>query len=236
MPQGQVNVANVKSGMSEIVQLRQLMGERFPGVPAWSETTTAKTPGVWPTSLPSLDAPLGGGLPKSRITEVVSAGSSAGSALLLRALLRQAGESRQLTGLIDGLDSFDPSAVRQSVLSRLLWVRCHTAQEALKAADILLRDRNLGLVMLDLKMNPATQLRKISGTTWYRLQRLVQQTSTVFLALTPYPMVPSAETRLVLQNRLTLDDVDQKEETLWPHLTFELARSSTAEESGQAAG
>jgi hypothetical protein len=222
--------------MSEIVQLRELMAERFPGVPTWSETSAAKTPHLWLTGLASLDALLGGGLTKSKITELVSAGSSAGSGLLLRALLRQAWETRQLAGLIDGADSFDPGALRQPVLSRLLWVRCHTGQEALKAADILLRDRNFGLVVLDLKMNPAAQLRKVSGTAWYRLQRLVQQTSTAFLAITPYPMVPSVETRLTLQSRLTLDDVSQPEETLSSHLKFELARSAFAEESGRAAG
>ncbi|HZM06053.1 MAG TPA: hypothetical protein VFC44_23885 [Candidatus Saccharimonadales bacterium] len=222
--------------MSEIFQLRQLLAERFPGVPAWSEVAAAKIPGCWPTGLPALDALLGGGLPKSRITELVSAGPSAGSALLLRALLRQAWKVRQLAGLIDGLDSFDPSAVGQPALSRLLWVRCQTAQEALKAADILLRDRNLGLVMLDLKMNPAAQLRKISGAAWYRLQRLAQQTSTAFLVVTPWPMAPSAETRLILQSRLTLEDVLKKEDSLWPHFKFEQARASAGEESADAAG
>ena len=69
--------------------------------------------------------------------------------MLLRALLRQSHRARQWMALIDGRDSFDPAGVEAPVLSRLFWVRCQTAEEALKAADLLLRDRNFPLVVLD---------------------------------------------------------------------------------------
>jgi len=121
-------------------------------------------------------------------------------------------------------------------LSRLFWVRCNTAEEALKATDILLRDRNLSLIVLDLKMNPAAQLRKISGATWYRLQRIARQSATAFVALTPHPMIASAETRLILESRFTLDALPEDETQLLAELKFELARSVAGEESQEAAG
>ncbi len=221
---------------SEIIELRRIVSERFPHARTWSRNAPAKTHSFWPTSLPSLDSLLQGGLGLGAITEVAGNGSGTGGALLLRALLRQTAVTGRLMGLIDGCDSFDLDGLEPSVLSRLFWVRCKTAEEALKAADILLRDRNLSLIVLDLKMNPAAQLRKISGTTWYRLQRIAKQSGTAFLALTPHPMIASAETRLILESRFTLDSLPEDETRLLSELKFELARSAAGEESQEAAG
>ncbi len=211
-----------------VIELRQLLAGRFPRVRTAAELELAKPAySCWPTGLPQLDSLLQGGLPKGAITEAVSPRSGSGSALMLQALLRQAQQTRQLAGLIDGLDSFDAAALEQPVLSRLLWVRCKTADEAMKAADILLRDRNLPLLVLDLKMNPAAQLRKISGTTWYRMQRIVQQTATAFLVLTPWPLIASADARLSLENHFTLADLAETAPA--PELKFDLTRWSFGE-------
>jgi len=214
---------------SGIVQLRRLLAERFPRVRTWTEEAPAGSPAHRPTGLPRLDALLQGGLAQNAITEVAAPGHGAGGALFLRVLLQQTHRAGQWMGLIDGQDSFDPGALPQAVLSRLFWVRCQTAEEALKAADILLRDRNLPLVALDLKMNPAAQLRKISGTTWYRLQRVVRQTATALVVLTPHPMIAGAGTRLMLESRLTLDALPESGEELAAELKFELVRSAAAE-------
>jgi hypothetical protein len=220
---------------SGIIELRRLLTDRFPHARTWSKTAPAKTHSFWPTGLPRLDLLLDGGFVKSAITEVASHSSGTGCALLLRALLRQAGHTGQLMGLIDGSDSFDPDGLEESILSRLFWVRCKTAEEALKAADILLRDRNLPLIVLDLKMNPAAQLRKISGAAWYRLQRIARQSATAFVVLTPHPMIASAETRLILESRFTLDALPENQAQLLAELKFELARSAGSQQK-EAAG
>ncbi|HEX4120736.1 MAG TPA: hypothetical protein VH619_08990 [Verrucomicrobiae bacterium] len=220
---------------SGIIQLRRVLAERFPHVRTWSRLPPPKIPPIRPTGLHHLDSLLQGGLSESSITEFVSPGSGAGSALLLRALLWQTRQTAQFMGLIDGADSFDPTGLPPSILSRLFWVRCKTAEEAMKATDILLRDRNLSLIVLDLKMNPAAQLRKISGTTWYRLQRIARQSATAFVAVTPHPMVPSAETRIVLENRFTLDALSQDESRLLAELKFDLTRAP-GEEAQEVAG
>jgi len=219
---------------SGIIELRRLLSDRFPLTRTWSKSAPANTHSGSPTGLPRLDSLLEGGLSKSAITEVASHGSGAGAALFLRALLRQSGHAGQLMGLIDGSDSFDPDGLEASVLSRLFWVRCATADEALKAADLLLRDRNLSLIVLDLKMNPAAQLRKISGAAWYRLQRLARQSATAFVALTPHPMIASAQTRLILESRFTLDALPQDQSQLLSELKFELVRSAISQEKEAA--
>jgi hypothetical protein len=53
-------------------------------------------------------------------------------------------------------------------------------------------------------LNQANELRKIPQTHWYRLQRLVEPTSTAFLVLTRYSMVSSAQLKIVLENQWLL--------------------------------
>src|SRR5204863_28205 len=79
------------------------------------------------------------------------------------------------------------------------------ALKAIKAADLLLRDGNFPLVIVDLILNSPEELRKIPQTTWYRLQRLVESVPTACLVLTRYGMVNSAQLKLVLENSWNLE-------------------------------
>ncbi len=94
----------------------------------------------------------------------------------------------------------------------------------MKAVDLILRDRNLPLVLLDLALNPAKQLRKIPATTWYRLQRIAETTSTIFVAITPQPIVSCAQIRLNLTGQFSLEDVDLEDQRLLSKLKPELAQ------------
>src|SRR3989442_818060 len=108
------------------MELRQSLAERFPTLRLLSELEPEKAGPVVPTGLPPMDQLLGGGLTQGAIIELVNAEQSAGSGLVLCSILRHA--QQQWTGLIDGRDSFDPTAVDFD-LSRLLWVRCQNAAE-----------------------------------------------------------------------------------------------------------
>jgi hypothetical protein len=167
--------------------------------------------------LPALDDAIGGGLPKSAITELSSPQVSAGSALLLYALLQNAQRAGNFLALVDGQDSFDPQPVGNRRLRNLLWVRCTKALEAIKAADLLLRDGNFPLVVLDLVLNASAELRKIPQTSWYRLQRLVETAPIAFLVLTRVSIISSAQLKLSLDNGWTLADLDQND-----HITARL--------------
>ena len=185
-----------------IVDLRNLLAERFPQpfVPSSSRLTTG---------LAAIDDAIDGGFPKSSITELSSSQSSAGTALLLYLLLQNAQRDRYFLALVDGADSFDPQPLGNGRLRNLFWVRCRTTLEAVKAADLLLRDGNFPLVVLDLILNAPSELRKIPQTSWYRLQRLVETAPTAFLVLTRNSIISSAQLKLSLENAWRLEDLDQ---------------------------
>jgi hypothetical protein len=187
---------------SKMVDLRNLLAERFP-------QSLLPPAARLKTRLSGLDQATEGGLPKGAITELTSPHLSAGSGLLIHALLQAAYRDRYFLALIDGRDSFDPGPLGNSRLRNLLWVRCREAVEAMKAADLLLRDGNFPIVILDLVLNAANELRKIPQTSWYRLQRLVEPAPTAFLILTRRNMVSSAQLKLVLENSWTLDDLER---------------------------
>jgi hypothetical protein len=178
---------------AKIIDLRNLLAERFPH-PALARATRLSS------GLPSFDEPIGGGLPRAAITELITPETSAGSASLIRALIHCGYRDHYFVALIDGRDSFDPCGLENTCLQHLLWVRCSKASEGLKAADLLLRDGNFPLVIVDLVLNAPEELRKIPQTNWYRLQRLVEVLPTACLVLTRYEMVSSAQLKLVLEN------------------------------------
>ena len=191
----------------KIVDLRKLLAERFPQ-PPFSVVTRLVT------GLSFVDQTIGGGLPKGAITELISPQISAGSASFIQALLQAAHRDRYFLALIDGRDSFDPSALSEldnARLRNLLWVRCSKALEAVKAADLLLRDGNFPLLIIDLVFNPPEELRKIPQTTWYRLQRLVESAPTACLVLSRHGMVSSAQFKIVLENSWSLETFEEDE-------------------------
>lgn len=211
---------------AKVIDLRRLLAERAPkarfGLPA------PRPAGVVPTGAPGLDAALEGGLPVGATAELVGDGAGSGSAQALHALLRQAAADGRFAALVDGADSFDADAAEELVLARLLWVRCRHAAEALQAADLLLRDRNFPLVALDLKLNPAAELRRIGAPAWRRLARLQEQHRTTLLVITPQPMVSGAAVRIWATARLQLDALDDPPEALAAQLTFTIERRAGA--------
>jgi hypothetical protein len=184
----------------KIIDLRKLLAERFPHPPA--------APATRLVTLPVLDESTEGGLPRGAMTELISAQTSGGSASLIHALLHAAHRDNYFLALIDGRDSFDPCGLNTASLRHLLWVRCSKASEAIKAADLLLRDGNFPLVIIDLVLNSAEELRKIPQTNWYRLQRLVELAPTACLVLSRYEMVGSTQLKLVLENSWNLETFD----------------------------
>jgi hypothetical protein len=95
----------------------------------------------------------------------------------------------------------------------------------MQAADLLLRDGNFPLVILDLVLNPLTELSRIPASNWYRLQRLVEPAPTAFLVLTPRSMISSAQWKLVLENRWTLLQLDVAVADLQAQLKIRLQRA-----------
>jgi len=169
----------------KIIQLRKILAERFPHKSGTHLLTS--------TGWSPLDSLLGGGLPKGSITQLVIPSISAGGAIVLH----------ECVALIDGKNSFEPFT--DSPL--LLWIRCQNAAQALKATDMLLRDNNLPLNILDLKQNSDAELRRIPGSTWYRFQRILEENKSTLLTITRQPIVSSAQISIMLTHQLTFDDL-----------------------------
>ncbi|MEI6357673.1 MAG: hypothetical protein WCP53_11320 [Verrucomicrobiota bacterium] len=213
------------SAQAKIIDLRQLLAERLPR--ARMGFATAAPVATLATGVPALDALLGGGLPLGETTEIVGEGPGSGTAQVLHALLRQAAEDGRFLALVDGADSFDADAAEPAGLARLLWVRCHDADEALQSTDLLLRDRNFPLVVLDLKLNPPAQLRRISGNVWHRFSRLRELHRTTLLVVTAQPFVSGAAVRLQVASRLGTDALSQPPGEVLGRLRFTLLRQAS---------
>lgn len=158
-----------------------------------------------------------GGLPTGAICELCS--SPAAGAAVIGQMLRHVLRNGQRLVLIDGADSFDPSAfplfTRPETASlaegSFLWARCRSAVEAVKVADLILRDGNLPRVILDLQGCAEKEIRAIPSSSWLRLRGLAEESGVSCLAMTPRPLLTCAALRFEAEASFTLDDLDSPE-------------------------
>jgi len=170
---------------------------------------------VWPTGCPSVDEAVGG-LRKGGINEFC--GSTGSGALLLEALLREADRAGWYLALVDAADAFDPTQYAGALLRRMLWVRCQEARQAVRVADLLVRDGNLPLIVLDLQAagTAGVPLRGVPSSTWHRYARLMESGGglTTLLVLSRRPMVEGAALRLHCENRWSPEGLGEPREAL----------------------
>lgn len=201
----------------QIAALRQQLAARFP--------TAQRTPDrALATGLAALDELTGGGLPLSAVTEIVGSAPSCGVSLLWGQLLAATRAAQTRAALVDALDEFDATSFPADLLAHVVWARCRGITEALAAADLLARDANFGLVVLDLRHAPLRELRRVPSTSWYRLQRAVEPTDLALVIATPAACVPSAQLRLELDHPALFDDLERERTTLAAGLTPFLQR------------
>jgi hypothetical protein len=145
--------------------------------------------------------------PCGGITEIVPAHPAAGLSLFVASLLEHEAADSVIPelALIDGRDNFDPGSFSSNECSRLLWIRCKTPEQSIKAADLILRDGNLPRVVIDLLAFPMSELRKIPSSVWHRLKQLIEVNVLSVIALCPHALVPCARLRLSMSSGFTLD-------------------------------
>lgn len=200
-----------------IVAFRDFLRARFP------EAHAPQMPEVVPvasalTCVESLQ------LSRGAITEVTAASASAGVGLLISGLLQRDGACRELTALVDGSDAFDPWSLEASALERLLWVRCRAPDAAIRATDLLLRDGNIPLVLLDLQMQAPRAVQGLPSSVWHRLRMLAEKSGTMLCAFTPVRTVPCARSRVRLDHRFQLADQFQDRSLLLQGLPVQVER------------
>ncbi len=201
-----------------VADLRSLLAARFPERVRRSEGAVA-------TGVRAIDAALGGGLPVCCLTELVSACPGTGGQTTLVELLGTTRRARQRVALIDGANGFVADAVPPDRLRHLVWVRAHGSSEAFAAADILVRDGNYAVVVLDLRGLSERTLLKTPATVWHRLRHAVEAGSSAVLVQTTTPLVPTVPWRLILQRSVPLAARRQTRSSLADGLTVEIARS-----------
>jgi hypothetical protein len=187
----------VPASPSNVATLRALLATRFP-------EKTRKPTGAVATGVRSLDDALGGGLPTGRLTELVSATPGSGGQTIIAELLRNTRAARQRVALIDAANGFVAEDVPSDHLRHLVWVRAHGVTEAFAAADVLVRDGNYAVVILDLRGLAERVLLKTSTTVWHRLRHATEASRSAVLVQTTTALVPAVPCRLVLREALPL--------------------------------
>jgi recombination protein RecA len=127
---------------------------------------------AWSTGVPSLDAALGGGLPRGRITEVVGS-LGAGRATLLRGVIRRVLDGGGWVAWIDARRTAAPGSWT-GIGTRLVMVRPLDARRGAWCADQLLRSGVFALVVLD----GAPPLQRVQGV---RLSGLARERDVAFV-------------------------------------------------------
>ena len=148
------------------------------------------------TGIVPLDQLLGGGLPRGRITEVFGRPSAGCTALVTRiaASVTHGGEP---IAWIDPLDQLDPDGLATGgvLLAGVLWLRPKSFEDALRAADLLLRTGGFGLVALHLDLSA-----RCGAARWRRLQQAVEQgPGRSVLLVSSLARVPDSGAALVLE-------------------------------------
>jgi len=133
------------------------------------------------SGLPELDALLGGGWPRGALSELAGRRSSGRTSVMLAALARAA-RAGEATALVDTGGALDPRAAEACgvPLPRLLWIRC-PAEQALKAADLVVAAGGFDVVALDL----GDERPRVPTAAWVRLKHGAERQGTSVLVATP---------------------------------------------------
>jgi len=199
----------------KILHLRQLLAERFGHSTLPDETCCI-------TGFRALDEI---GVPCGALSEIVSSPAPGpGGSLLLYSLLHAALGRRERVILIDGKDSFAPKGLPQAELDRLVWVRCREAGQAIKAADLVVRDGNVSLVIVLFTLNPVAELRRVQPASWQRLQLLAEKSGVTLLAFVPQAQIGCARLRISVNGAFPLARLHVARDELTANLALHVER------------
>lgn len=142
-------------------------------------------------------------LPRGAVTEIVGPASS-GRTAFLHTLLAAATAAGELAAIVDAGSVFDPAGVHAlgGDLGKLLWVRGGgRAEQALRAADLILHGGGFGLVALDLCDVPERILQHVPASYWHRFRRAIENTPTVLAVVAAQPQARSCAARQIAFTR-----------------------------------
>ena len=141
-----------------------------------------------PTGLASLDALLGGGLPRGQVSEIAGRHSAGRTALACRVAATTTARG-EIVAWVDPDNALDPemAAAAGVHLDHTLWVRPRRPGDAPRAAELLLETGGFALVVLDLAESSssvrASSVGRSAAGTWTRLARAAQRTGSTLLVV-----------------------------------------------------
>jgi len=150
---------------------------------------------ILPTTIPPLDALLGGGLARGKMTEIAGRGTRFSIVIATLAAATSIGEA---AALIDASDSFDPQLAETAGvdLRRLLWVRPHTMKETVTAAEMI-GATGFQLVIIDMGSRRPPG-RRVPDAAWVRLARVAESHGATILVSTPYALTGTTSEAMIL--------------------------------------
>lgn len=150
---------------------------------------------ILPTTIEPLDALLGGGLARGKMTEIAGRGTRFSIVIATLAATTSMGEA---AALIDGGDSFDPQLAEAAGvdLQRLLWVRPHTMKETVTAAEMI-GATGFQLVIIDMGARRPPG-RRVPDATWVRMARVAESHGATILVSAPYALTGTTSEAMVL--------------------------------------
>jgi hypothetical protein len=131
------------------------------------------------TGIGALDAALGGGIPRGRLTELAGRRSSGRTGLACAVAAHATGRG-EVVGWIDPADALDPETLLTTGIAptRVLWIRPRSGHDAPRAAELLLAAGGFGLVVLDL-----AEAAPHPPIPWPRLARAAERARSALLVL-----------------------------------------------------
>lgn len=198
---------------TSVQEIRRQLREKFPAAHGFTPVSEP-VPEVAQTLFEITRFPVGA------ISEIIPATGGGGLSLWIAGLLANPESASEFPSfvLVDGGDHFDPTSYTSTACSQLLWVRCTKVRDALKAADLLVRDGNIPFIILDLHGLPMAELRSIPSSAWWRLKQFCEAAACRLVVLSASSLVPCAGLRLGLSAQLTLQDLDRPRKEILPHL------------------
>jgi hypothetical protein len=202
LPQIPVSILQQSDRKAVFAGIRNWMQQEMSTPPIALESTT-------PSGAATIDQALGGGYPAGRITEIVEPHPSRGVQSLIHHAIAHARRQPQYVALIDAPNHFDPQSESAIHLQCLLWVRPAKSTDIPQACDILIRDGNFPLLLLDLRCPQNHRPTRIHPNDWYRLQRVCEQSHVAFVCFTATSTIPCAHFRLQLSETLPMKLIEE---------------------------
>ena len=225
------------------VQVETTLARR---VPAALTLKIKQAPELFPTGIADVDGMLGGGIPRSSITELSGAASTGKTSFAL-SVLSEVTKLGNACAWVDISDALSPeSAAAAGVdLRRLLWLRMSAERkrrcseepwsrmnQALAATDRLLQTGGFAAIVFDMSdVLPQHIDRMISLATWYRFRLAAEHARSALIVLSQFPCAGScAALSLRCEPPLPQQFSQRGETPLFESQRYQLARERNRNE------